>query len=70
MKTSALSSAIYNQAAKVFADRSQLIAAKYNMFDTLAETVGNPAVIKLTKTQQVAEDFMRNYSERRYGKHI
>ena len=63
MKTSALSSAIYNQAAKVFADRSQLIAAKYNMFDTLAETVGNPAVIKLTKTQQVAEDFMRNYSE-------
>ena len=29
MKTSALSSSIYNQAAKVFADRSALIGAKY-----------------------------------------
>ena len=49
MKTSALSHSIYNQAAKVFNDNMALIGSKYDAFDRLADTVGNPAVIKLDK---------------------
>ena len=58
MKTSALSSSIYNQAAKVFQERSALIGAKYKAFDTLAETVGNPKVIKMTNLQKRAREFL------------
>ena len=63
MKTSALSSSIYNQAAKVFADRSQLIASKYNAFDALAETIGNPKVIKMTALQKQAKEFLQQNAE-------
>jgi hypothetical protein len=59
MKTSALSSSIYNQAAKVFSERSALIGAKYKAFDTLAETVGNPKVIRLTNTNKRASEFLQ-----------
>ena len=58
MKTSALSSSIYNQAAKVFADRSALIGAKYKAFDTLAETVGNPKVIPMENLKRISAEFL------------
>jgi len=61
MKTSALSSSIYNQAAKVFKENVALIGAKYKAFDTLAENVGNPRIIKLDKTKKYADEFLERY---------
>lgn len=63
MKTSALSSSIYNQAAKVFAERSALIGAKYKAFDRLAETVGNPKVIELSNLKKRAKEFLQQNQE-------
>ena len=63
MKTSALSSSIYNQAAKVFKERSALIGSKYKAFDTLAETVGNPKVIPLSNVQKRAKEFLQANQE-------
>jgi len=63
MKTSALSSSIYNQAAKVFQERSALIGAKYKAFDTLADTVGNPKVIRMTNLQKRAREFLNQNSQ-------
>jgi hypothetical protein len=61
MKTSALSSSIYNQASKVFKDNVALIGSKYKAFDTLAETVGNPKIISLDKTKKYATEFLERY---------
>ena len=59
MKTGALSHSIYNQAAKVFNDNIDLIGSKYDAFERLADTVGNPAIIKLDKT--VAKEFLERF---------
>ena len=56
MKTGALSHSIYNQAAKVFNDNMDLIGSKYDAFERLADTVGNPAIIKLDKTVAKAQE--------------
>ena len=61
MKTSALSSSIYNQAAKVFKDNAALIGSKYQAFDTLAQTVGNPKVIPTKKLKEVSSEFLERY---------
>jgi len=61
MKTSALSSSIYNQASKVFKDNVALIGAKYKAFDTLAQTVGNPKVIPMTNLKKYATEFLERY---------
>jgi len=63
MKTSALSHSIYNQAAKVFNDNMALIGSKYDAFDRLADTVGNPAVIKLDKTVAKAAELKQQFSQ-------
>ena len=58
MKTSALSSSIYNQAAKVFKDNIAVIGAKYNMFNKVADEMGNPRVIKLEKQQNMQKNLL------------
>ena len=63
MKTSALSHSIYNQTAKVFNDNMALIGSKYNAFDRLADTVGNPAVIKLDKTVAKAAELRQKFQQ-------
>ena len=60
MKTAALSSSIYNQAAKVFADKAAVIGSKYKAFETFAEALGNPRVISLDKTNKAKELFEAN----------
>jgi len=62
MKTGALSHSIYNQAAKVFNDNMDLIGAKYNAFEELANTVGNPAIIKLDKTVAKAQELKSSFN--------
>ena len=61
MKTSALSSSIYAQASKVFKDNAALIGSKYQAFDTLAETVGNPKVIPTKNLKKVSSEFLARY---------
>jgi len=56
MKTAALSSSIYNQAAKTFAERAAVIGSKYQAFETFAEALGNPRVIKLEATNKYAKE--------------
>jgi len=63
MKTGALSHSIYNQAAKVFNDNMDLIGAKYNAFEELANTVGNPAIIKLDKTVAKAQELKSSFGD-------
>jgi len=58
MKTSALSSSIYNQAAKVFKDNAAVIGSKYQAFETLTEAMGNPRVISLDKTSKFAREMV------------
>jgi len=60
MKTSALSSSIYNQAAKVFKDNAAVIGSKYKAFETFAEAMGNPRVIGLDATQKYARELFEN----------
>jgi hypothetical protein len=60
MKTGALSHSIYNQAAKVFNDNMDLIGSKYDAFERLADTVGNPAIIKLDKTVAKAQELKQS----------
>ena len=55
MKTAALSSSIYNQAAKTFADNAAVIGSKYKAFETFAEALGNPRVISLDKASAEAK---------------
>ena len=61
MKTSALSSSIYAQASKVFKENAALIGSKYQAFDTLAETVGNPKVIPTKRLREEATKFLTRY---------
>ena len=63
MKTAALSSSIYNQAAKTFADHAAVIGSKYRMFDSVAEAMGNPRVISLDKTSKAAKEMVENYRQ-------
>ena len=63
MKTSALSSSIYNQAAKVFKDNAALIGSKYKAFDTFAQTHGNPKVIVLKK-QKICKRIFRKIKDK------
>ena len=58
MKTAALSSAIYNQAAKTFADNAAVIGSKYKAFETFAEALGNPRVISLDATTKYAREMV------------
>ena len=58
MKTSALSSSIYNQAAQVFKENAAVIGAKYNMFQDVAEAMGNPRVIGLDRTAKYARELV------------
>jgi|8_EtaG_2_1085327.scaffolds.fasta_scaffold00318_19 hypothetical protein len=60
MKTGALSHSIYNQAAKVFNDNMDLIGARYDAFERLADTVGNPAIISLEKTVAKAQELKQS----------
>ena len=63
MKTGALSHSIYNQAAKVFNDNMDLIGSKYDAFERLADTVGNPAIIKLDKTVAKAQELKASFGD-------
>tara|TARA_R100001463_G_scaffold25274_2_gene60029 strand:+ start:20400 stop:23432 length:3033 start_codon:yes stop_codon:yes gene_type:complete len=58
MKTAALSSSIYNQAAKTFADNASVIGSKYKAFETFAEALGNPRVISLDATTKYAREMV------------
>ena len=58
MKTAALSSSIYNQAAKTFADKASVIGSKYQAFETFAEAMGNPRVIGLEATGKYARELV------------
>ena len=60
MKTAALSSSIYNQAAKTFAERAAVIGSKYQAFETFAEALGNPRVIKLEATNKYAKELFES----------
>jgi len=61
MKTSVLSSSVYKQVNKVFQDNVDLIASKYGAFDALSDAVGNPSIIKLSKTQAAARQFLERF---------
>ena len=61
MKTSVLSSSVYKQVNKVFQNNVDLIASKYGAFDALSDAVGNPSIIKLSKTQAAAKEFMERF---------
>ena len=63
MKTGALSHSIYNQVAKVFNENIDLIGAKYDAFERLADTVGNPAIIKLDKTVAKAQELKSSFGD-------
>jgi len=63
MKTAALSSSIYNQAAKTFADHVAVIGSKYQAFERFAEAAGNPRVIGLDKTSKAAKEMVENYRQ-------
>ena len=58
MKTAALSSSIYNQAAKTFSEKASIIGSKYKAFESFAEAVGNPRVIGLDKTVKYAREMV------------
>ena len=58
MKTAALSSSIYNQAAKVFKENAAVIGAKYQAFEEVADALGNPRVIGLDKTVKYAKEMV------------
>tara|TARA_Y100001973_G_scaffold24726_1_gene36910 strand:+ start:7221 stop:10268 length:3048 start_codon:yes stop_codon:yes gene_type:complete len=60
MKTSALSSSIYNQAAKTFSDNAAVIGSKYKAFETFAEALGNPRVISLDATTKYAREMVES----------
>jgi len=58
VKASVLSDALYKQATKTYASNVDLYTQAYNKFDSLVAATGNPALIKLTKTQQAAKEFL------------
>jgi len=60
MKTAALSSSIYNQAAKTFSERAAVIGSKYQAFETFAEELGNPRVIQLAATNKYARELFES----------
>ena len=63
MKTAALSSSIYNQAAKTFSDHAAVIGSKYQAFEKFAEAAGNPRVIGLDKTVKAARSMIDDYRQ-------
>ena len=58
VKASVLSDSVYKQATKTYAKNVDLYTQAYNKFDSLVAATGNPALIKLTKTQQAAKEFL------------
>jgi hypothetical protein len=58
LKVSAVNAAIRQQAEKVFVQNVDLYNSAYKTFDNLAVTSGNPRIIKLTKTQKAAKEFL------------
>jgi hypothetical protein len=58
LKVSAINQSIRQQAEKVFIDNVNLYESAYKTFDNLAETSGNPKIIRLEKTQQAAREFL------------
>ena len=62
LKVSAINSSIRKQAEKVFVENVNLYESAYKTFDNLAETAGNPRIIKLEKTQQAAKEFLEENS--------
>ena len=62
LKVSAINSSIRKQAEKVFVENVNLYESAYKVFDDLAVTSGNPRIIKLSKTQQAAKEFLEENS--------
>ena len=63
MKTAALSSSIYNQAAKTFAENAAVIGTKYQAFENFAKEMGNPRVISLDKASKYARELVESNRE-------
>jgi len=61
MKTSALSVASLDQLKKNFEKYANVISSNYTALYNKADDVGNPAVIKLTKTKEFTNDFITEY---------
>ena len=58
IKTGLLSAAVFKQADEAFKQNSKLINDAYTGFESLANFIGNPKVIKLEKTKQFAKDMV------------
>ena len=58
IKTGLLSASVFKQADEAFKQNSKLINDAYTGFEALANTIGNPKVIELTKTKQFAKDMV------------
>ena len=58
IKTGLLSASIFKQADEAFKQNSKLINDAYTGFEKLAETIGNPKVIELTKSKQFAKEMV------------
>jgi hypothetical protein len=58
IKTGMLSATVFKQADEAFKQNSKLINDAYTGFESLANYIGNPKVIELTKTKQFAKDMV------------
>lgn len=63
MKTSALSLASLDLFKKNFEKSSNMIGANYTAVFNLADDVGNPAIIKLTKAKEFTSEFIQQYQQ-------
>jgi hypothetical protein len=61
LKTGMLSASVAKQAEEAFKLNSAAINAGYRAFDTLADQIGNPQVIPLKNTKEVAKRFIDEY---------
>ena len=58
IKTGLLSATIFKQADEAFKQNSKLINDGYTAFEELANVIGNPKVIQLTKTKEFAQQMV------------
>jgi len=58
IKSSALGEAVLNQMTKTFDRNVGLYTAAYKKFDAAAEAAGNPAVISLTNSNRIGQEFV------------
>lgn len=63
MKTSALSTASFDQIQKNFEKHANLISANYAALMNKVDDIGNPAIIQLTKGRTAASEFINEFKQ-------